>query len=776
MSSTSRQLVAILFADIQGYTALMQRDEARAIQLRDKFQKDLEKEIKWRGGRIAIFSGDGALCVFKSAIEAVRAAIAVQDKMLEEPIVPLRIGIHTGDVVTEGKNVYGDGVNVASRLESFAVAGSVFISGKVADEIKNQPGIEIVPLGKFEFKNIHVPVEIFAIKNNKLVVPKKEELTGKGNRIARKRYSPKRIWIGAALLLALLILSFFAYKKYGSSTAAANSAELQLNTIAVLPFANLSGQKDDEYFADGMCDEILTQISKISAINVLSRTSTLQFRDTKKTMKEIGEQIGADVLLEGSVQKFKDQVRIIVKLINAANDKPLWAETYDRELKDVFFIQSDIAEQIAQALNATLTKREEQLFSEKPTENLKAFDLYLRGNKYADGFWNDTKMEEVPDAIRMYEQAIALDPKFLEAYNGLIALYTEISWRKPVVNYEDYRVKAKEWLDKMVDLKIDKPIVHAAIYIYKYEGERDYRGALTECDLIDKYYDNDKQTIDMRAYVLRRMGRIDESLRLFLRQARAYPKQAYLHSEIASTYGLLRNADSAIYHSDKTIQLHPDNAGFYVEKAAFYVNLKGDISRAKEILKSGASFIDTTEFTDFRTYLDMLEGNYSSAIPRLSNRADSMWDLSQSNVQTNVQKIAIMLNNQGNKESARLYFKKSFDIISRLVHLHPEDFRMHSALGVAYAGLGEKEKAIAEGIKARDMMPVSKDAVVGIGPLQNLALIYTLLDDQDKAIDILEQLLKMPFGWDDSNTIPLYRAYPDWKLLQTNPRFKKLIQ
>ncbi|HET6996410.1 MAG TPA: adenylate/guanylate cyclase domain-containing protein, partial [Chitinophagaceae bacterium] len=650
--STSRQLLAILFADIQGYTALMQRDEAKAIQLKDKFQRDLESEIRWRGGRVAVFSGDGALCVFKSAIEAVRAAIAVQGKMLEEPVVPLRIGIHTGDVVTEGKNVYGDGVNVASRLESFAVPGSVFISGKVADEIKNQPGIEIVALGKFEFKNVHGPVEIFAVKNDKLVVPKREELTGKGSRIAGKRYASKRIWIGSAVLLLLLALSIFVYKKYNSATASAVVTGPQVNTIAVLPFANLSGQKDDEYFADGMCDEILTQISKISAINVLSRTSTLQFRDTKKTMKEIGEQIGANVLLEGSVQKIRDQVRIIVKLINATNDKPLWAETYDRQLKDVFFIQSDIAEQIAQALNATLTKREEELFSEKPTENLKAFDLYLRGNKYAEDFWSNSKMEKVPDAISMFEQAIALDPKFVNAYDALISLYTEIAWRKPIINYEDYRVKAKEWLDRMLALKIDKPVVHATVYIYKYEGERDYPGALAELDQIDKYFGNDKQTVDLRAYVLRRMGRIEEALRLFQRRARAYPKETFIHSEIASTYSLLRNADSAIYSVDKTIQMHPDKADFYVEKAGFFTDLKGDIRKAKQVLNSGTAFIDTTELADFRIYLDMLEGNYGSAISHLSDRADSMWSLTQSYATTSAQMIAVMLNNQGNKEEA----------------------------------------------------------------------------------------------------------------------------
>lgn len=772
--STSRQLAAFLFADIQGYTALMQRDEATAILLRDKFQRTLEKEIKLRGGRIATFSGDGALCVFKSAIEAVRAAIAVQVSMRDEPVVPLRIGIHTGDVITEGKNVYGDGVNIASRIESFAVAGSVFISGKVADEIKNQQGIEVVTLGKFELKNVHAPVEIFAVKNESLVVPKKETLEGKG--ISKKNKSSKKILVGSVVLLLLIAISFFVFRKFNSATNTTASTYSRTKTIGVLPFANLGGQKENEYFADGICDEILTQLSKIGALNVLSRTSTLQFRDTKKTMKEIGEQIGADVLLEGSVQKAGEKVRINVQLIDAGSDKHLWAETYDRDLKDVFSIQSDIAGQIAEALNATLTAKEEELFAERATDNPKAFDLYLRGNKFADDFWNNTKMEKVPDAVRMYEQANALDPKFLLAYSGLIGLYTEISWRKPVINYEAYRAKAKEWLDKMIALKIDKPVVHAAIYLYKYEGERDYEGALMELDKIDKFYDNDKQTIDMRAYVLRRMGRTEEALRLFLRLARMYPKQSFLHSEIASTYQLLRNADSAIYHTDKTIQLYADNAGFYTEKAELYANLKGDIRKAKEILRTAAPFVDSTELTHSRVYLDMLEGNYNEVMRWMSAEQDSMWNLSQSHLKPMAQMMAIILNNQGKKDEAKQYFQKSLNIISHLVQLHPEDFRIHSALGIAYAGLGEKDKAITEGIKARDMLPVSADAVIGIAPLENLALIYTLLGDQDKAIDILEQLLKMPFGWHDSNTVFLYRTHPNWKLLQNNPRFQKIIQ
>jgi serine/threonine-protein kinase len=493
-------------------------------------------------------------------------------------------------------------------------------------------------------------------------------------------------------------------------------------------------------------------------------------------MKEIGEQIGADVLLEGSVQKSGDKVRINVQLIDAASDKHLWAETYDRDLKDVFFIQSDIAGQIAEALNTTLTAKEREIFSEKPTDNMEAFDLYLRGRKYSEDFWNFTKMDNIPDAVKMYEEAIRLDPKFLEAYQELVSLYTEISWRKPVVNYEDYRIKAKAWLDKLVALKIDKPIVHAAIYIYKYEGERDYEGALKELDIIDRYFGNDKQTIDMRAYVLRRMGRLDEALELFLKIARIYPKLAFIHTEIVGTYTLLRNADSAISHCNKAIRLRPDVADFYSTKALAYSDLKGNLRMAEDVLKSAGSFVDTTEFGSLRIYLEMLQGNYSSATRRLSNWPDSMYTLSQGNVKTKAQMIAILLNNQGKKEEAKTYFGQSRDIISRLVQLHPEDFRMHAALGIAYAGLGEKEKAIAEGNKARRLMPISTDAVIGLAPLENLALIHTLLGEQDAAIDILEQLLKMPFGWDITNTIPLYKTYPYWKLLQTNPRFQKMIQ
>ena len=770
--STSRQLAAIVFADIQGYTAMMQEDEFKALALRDKFQKILEQEVRLQGGRIAVYSGDGAMCVFKSAIGAVNAAIAVQHKMLEEPKVPVRIGIHTGDVVTEGKNVFGDGVNIASRIESFSVAGAVFISAKVADEIRNKQQFTLVSMGNFELKNVTEPLEIFAIQYGDLVIPNRGRLTGKGKKEERKRKKNVRFitMVASLLIIGALIILYFQ-----KNTSKANSIDTA-KTIAVIPFANLSSLKEDEYFADGVCDQILTGLSKISALNVLSRTSTLQYRDTKLRMKEISQQLGADILLEGSVQKSGNNIRINVQLIDAIHDKHLWAETYDREMKDVFAVQSDIATQIAEALNTTLTAPEQSLFAEKPTENMEAFDLYLRANKKSDEFWTKSKMDLVPEAIKLYEQAIQLDPKFLNAYAGLIELYTEISFRKPVTNSEDYRVKAKTWLDKLTAFKIDNPMVHSVMAFYKYEGERDYYGALAQLDLVDQYFHNVKQTIGSRAFVLRRIGRLDEALKYFIRSAQTYPKNPYAQADVSETYMVLRNPDSAIDYINKAIRSRPDMAGFYVQKASINSDLKGDLAESKRIIKEAAHFADTSEMADYLLYLDMLEGNYAVAIRKLDNRKDSIYDLSQEMIKPNNLMIAIMYNAEGKPEQAKVYFQKSIEMLERLINKSPEDFRMHSALGVAYAGLGQREKALQEGTKARDMMPVSLDAIVGLGPLENLALIHHLLGDEDEAMDILEALLKMPFGFDATNTKPLYKTYPYWKLLQKNKRFIQMVK
>ena len=296
--SSSRQLTAIMFADIAGYTAMMQEDEALAMQLRHKLQKKLEEEVTIHHGRILEFRGDGALCSFTSTIEAVRAALALQLDMQTNPFVPLRIGMHTGDVVVEGNNIYGDGVNIASRMESFAIPGSIFISGKVYDDIKNQKDIQAVSLGKYILKNVKEQVEIFAISNPGIKIPDKNNLEGKGEKVAEIKSIER--------------------------------------SIVVLPFVNMSNDPEQEYFSDGLTEELISNLSRLKDMRVISRTTSMQYKGTKKDIKTIGRENGVNYIMEGSVRKHGSNLRITAQFIDANQDIHLWAETLSRNDRRYF--------------------------------------------------------------------------------------------------------------------------------------------------------------------------------------------------------------------------------------------------------------------------------------------------------------------------------------------------------------------------------------------------------------------------------------------------------
>lgn len=766
------QLTAILFADIVGYTALMQEDEENAIKVREKFERTLKTEIGAHAGRIIQRSGDGALCIFNSAIEAVAAAISIQKLMQAEPTVPLRIGIHSGDIIIEEENVYGDGVNIASRIESFAVAGSVFVSEKIYDEIKNQKKINTASLGKYQLKNVKAPIEIYAISNAGLNVPEKAELEGKGKTVSGNKFKGTQLLVtvtAVGILIALVFL--FQYKL----TLPTKNNSTQLTALAVLPFANLSASKEDEYFTDGMCDEILTQISKIGELNVMSRTSTLQYKGTIKSVRQIADELGADVILEGSVQKSNDKFRINVQLVDAKNDKHLWAESYDRPTADVFAVQSEIASKIAIALDAALTETEKSLFDVVPTDNIQAYDFYLRGNKSIEDFWRYMRSEDGYQAERMYEQAIKLDPKFTAPYQALVDAYVSVYWEKLVINSSDYRVKAKMWLDKLIALKIDDVYTHSAIATYKFKGEGDYEGSLSELNIVDQKIGNGKYTYLLRADILRRMGRIDASIGYFKLQAALFPRQARGWAELAETYKLKRNFDSSLYYIDKAIEISPDVPYYYTLKSMYYAELKGDVDKAQSVLDNATVLVDAKYFENDYFYFETLRGKYDSLVAVMAECPDSLGRVWQYSFMPNSLATAMMCRLQGKEIMAMDYFRKAVGITSDLLKKYPDDFRLHAALGVALAGLGEKERAIEEGNLARTMMPVSRDAVLGVSSMEYMALIYTQLGEHDKALDILEQMLKMPFGWTMSNTIPLYKMHYFWKPLKQHPRFQQLI-
>lgn len=388
-----RQLAAIMFTDMVGYTALMQTDEkqARANHLRHK--KVFDESVAAYNGRVLMYYGDGTLSIFSSALDGVHCAIRIQQQLLQSPKVDLRIGIHTGDVTLEEDGVYGDGVNIASRIETLAVPGGIFISEKVLDDIRNQKDILATEVGYFELKNVLEPIHVFAIANEGLVIPTRNDIKGK--------------------------------------------TKQPVNSLAVLPFINLSGDAENEYFSDGITEELLNALTAVEGLRVTSRTSSFAMKGRQLDIRDIAAKLNVDKLLEGSVRKAGNRVRITAQLVNAVDGFHIWSETYDRDLTDIFQVQDDISKIIANKLRAKLSlSHKEESLVKISTQNLDAYALFLKGKS----FNNKETPTEMFKAIECYKQAIALEPGFALAYATLAGAYAMLGSVGVIPGKEAYQL------------------------------------------------------------------------------------------------------------------------------------------------------------------------------------------------------------------------------------------------------------------------------------------------------------------------------------------------
>jgi len=373
----TRQLAAIMFTDMVGYTALMQKNEQAAIERRTRHREVFEKTMANHGGKIIQYYGDGTLSIFSSAIHAVTAGMEMQLLFRKEPQVPLRIGIHIGDISIDDSGVYGDGVNIASRIESSAVAGSVFISDKVYDEIKNQPQVNTISMGLFELKNVLRPVEIFAIINEGLTVPERTDVKVKATE-AR-------------------------------------------NNLAVLPFVNMSNDADNEYFSDGIAEELINSLSKIAGLQLTCRTSAFSFKGKNLDVREIGKALNVSKVLAGSVRKSGNRVRINAELVNTADGYQLWSETFNRDLNDIFELQDEIAGIIANRMREQLVSKTTEL--PEHSQNIDAYELYLKGLF----FFNKGTPPNYHKAIQFFEEALILDAYYANAHAMLASCYAALA-------------------------------------------------------------------------------------------------------------------------------------------------------------------------------------------------------------------------------------------------------------------------------------------------------------------------------------------------------------
>lgn len=378
----NRQLAAIMFTDIEGYTSMMQENEELAIKVKDRHRSVLQDRHKEFSGSIIQYYGDGTLSIFQSAVQAVQCALTMQQSFRNSPAVPVRIGLHMGDIIHNDEGIFGDGVNLASRIESLGVAGSVLMSDKINDEIMNHPGLKTYSVGVYEFKNIRKPVEVYALDHEELVKPGPNSL--KGKTIDKKNTPVKR------------------------------EKKTALKSIAILPFENMSNNPEEDYFSSGIAEEILNSLSNLKELRVANRSSSFRYNTKDATLQEIGEKLGVSSVLEGSVRRQGKRLRVTVQLVNVEDGFHLWSEKYDGSMDDIFAIQDKIALSTTEKLKVTLLQRPTGRTHRTQTSNHEAYEVYLKGRHLMN-----KRGIHIPAAVKCFEQAIEMDPMLAQAHAGL---------------------------------------------------------------------------------------------------------------------------------------------------------------------------------------------------------------------------------------------------------------------------------------------------------------------------------------------------------------------
>jgi serine/threonine-protein kinase len=538
--------------------------------------------------------------------------------------------------------------------------------------------------------------------------------------------------------------------------------------LAVLPFVNL-GQPQDEYFADGITDEIISRLAVIKGLAVISRTSSMKYKKSEKGLREMGQELGVEYILEGTIrwdkQAERERVRITPQLINVSDDFNLWAENYEREIEEIFAVQADIASQIAEALDITLLGPERQTLEAKPTENLDAYQAYLRGVDYKNrpGYTKELQL-----GVQMLERAVELDPEFALSYAALSEAHSGMH-HFGHDRTEDRLSWAKAAVDKALELQPELPEAHLAFAYYHYWGRRDYDRALEELAIAERGLPNNSRILAATAYIWRRQGKFEAALDHLKKAFELNPQDATLPYEIGLTYRVLRRHAEADHYYDLSISLAPDPQAAYRDKAYNYISWLGDTKRARDALEKMPG--KSRDVQEWSLELWRLERNYQAILDFASSDSRPIiWRSLDAWPPALLAARAYHL--MGQAELAHASYDSARAILTKELDAHPDDHRFHSALGFAYAGLGRKDEAIREGKRGVELTPVSKDALIGPSRVGDLAEIYTIVGEYDAALNGIEYLLSIP----SALSVPWLRLDPLWDPLRDHPRFQALLE
>jgi TolB-like protein/class 3 adenylate cyclase/Flp pilus assembly protein TadD len=779
-----RKLAAIMFTDMVGYSALSQRDEKLAQELLEEHREILRGIFPRFNGTEIKTIGDAFLVEFGSALEAAQCAIEIQRTLAHRDAdasadrqIQVRIGVHIGDVVHRGGDVYGDGVNIASRIEPVAAPGGICVSMDVERHTRNALEARFEKLAPTELKNISVPMDLFRI-----VLPWERPGTPVAKSEARPKSAPRKFVPTALALVLLLIFGIGGWwmaqlRRHPASPTAPSTAAVTEKGIAVLPFENLSSDKENAYFADGIQDEILTRLSKIADLKVISRTSTQHYKSAPENLPEIAKQLGVAHILEGSVQKSGDAVRVNVQLIKADNDSHLWADTFDRKLTDIFSVESEVAKAIADQLRANLTGREEQVIAAKPTDNPEAYDAYLRGLAYTLKPGN-TPVNTL-GAQTYLREAVKLDPKFALAWAVLSFTesrgYITVNLQPTVALREEARQAAETALTLQPNLG---EAVLAKGY-YHYACLKDYDTAVRYFEQARPLLPNDSRIPESLAYVARRRGQWDQSESNFSEAERRDPRNAFLLGQHAISYFGLRRFPEAMRKLDQVLNITPDDVDTLASKAAI-AQVEGDLARAAALLAPIHPNADDTSTLETQVYQAILERRPASAISRLKEiltKPDPALGFYIGELRFFLgwaQEVG------GDHAAAQESWKQAHKELEPFLKEQPDNYQLIGDMALTSAALGDKSAGLTLAQKATAASPLEKDAIDGSGALELLARVSAQVGEPDRAITTIQKLLSIPSFSPFASSIPLtpalLRLDPMFDPLRNDPRFQKLCE
>ena len=771
----------VLFIDIVGYSKLLTSEQRERQHELNRIVRETEqfRAAEAAGKLVRVPTGDGMVLAFFTSPDApLRCAVAISHALHGTKQLPLRMGIHSGPVdpvedVNDKPNLAGSGVNIAQRVMNCGDAGHILLSVRAADDLAQHAEwkAQLHEIGEAEVKHgIKIGVvNFFDDDVGNSTVPEKVRRLRQVQAAGVRRRAIA--WSLGAIALVAAVGAAFWLQSRRAGFATASGGELQ-KSIAVLPLENLSEDKADAFFADGIQDDVLASLSKISDLKVISRTSVMQYRGAKRNLRDIGHALGVGNILEGSVRRVGNRVLVNVQLIDAINDRHVWSERYDRTLNNSIGLQGELATEIAQSLRARLNPKEKGLLATKPTNNPEAYVLYLQAHE------KERTAQSYEDRVAVdaiYDRAVSLDPQFASA------MARQSLWNTGLYiesRSQERKNKAQALAVQSLRVAPDLPEAHMALGEWFRMTERNSDAAQKEFSIAAQAMPNDPEILGRLGYLYRRQGRWREALENFHRVQKLDPRIP--HDEEAETAVSLRDWKSVRVLYRHLLELAPDDIGIKTNFAAALMNGEGDFAAARAILETipypryDAGGQPIWDDLAVRWRLLMLERDYAGAerlladfpLEELPGPIPGLKDFF----------VGCTAWAKGDQDSARELFEKVRRDWESFARNHPNDPAVMTNLGVLYAYLRRKEEALRESRRAVELVP-ENDAIERPAYSTNLALVYALTGESEKAVTLIEQLLTKPaveVQGVQAMTLTNLRSWR-WDAVRNNPRFQEIL-